>query len=260
MLPGAVLAGLVGNILLHFILYATLKNFITPYPDLPEKTLRPFVFALAYLWYGSRIAPNNRLTVGITLFGILMFLTGGFWMAALTGGKWFGNELYMEAGGIATALGVFGALLGIFLIKKSEIRSHLVAKGDESANSSEFKANEEKKSVFSFREYSTEISNLILIGLFILCVYLPGFRKIFFSVWALYILFNVILSIKEKLYNSPKRKILLARDVLFFIALMVGIMNKEFGFYFSVACVFLCSFDFIRQMICARKAGEKKSS
>ncbi|HIH95964.1 MAG TPA: hypothetical protein HA348_00490 [Thermoplasmata archaeon] len=117
-LPGALLAGILASFLLHWILYLTLRNetiFIDPYPELPERLLSPFVMATVFIWTGSRIAPEHKFKTSVVLFGLCLFLLGGFIFFALTGANLMGYQLYFQDGGIRLIMAFAGALTGLFL-------------------------------------------------------------------------------------------------------------------------------------------------
>lgn len=118
-LPGALLAAILATVVLHLILYITLTKFVTPYPELPERILTPFVISAIFIWAGNEIAPNYKNTTAIILFGLWLFLAGGFIFLTLTDSSWFGKKLYFQAGGIAPIMAIVGALFGVYKARKS---------------------------------------------------------------------------------------------------------------------------------------------
>jgi len=117
-LPGALLAGILASFLLHWILYLALRNeiiFIDPYPELPERLLSPFVMAAVFIWVGSRIAPEHKFKTSVVLFGLCLFLLGGFIFFALTGANLMGYQLYFQDGAIRLIMAFAGTLTGLFL-------------------------------------------------------------------------------------------------------------------------------------------------
>src|SRR5690242_11013825 len=88
-LPGSILLAVLALILLHLFLYSTLTQFITPYPEFPERALTPFTFAMTLVWGGYQIAPSSKFRVAIILFALSIFLSGGIIIATLTGGTLF---------------------------------------------------------------------------------------------------------------------------------------------------------------------------
>ncbi len=249
-LPGSILAVVAMTFVLHFILYFTLTKFVTPYPEFPERALTPFVIAATFIWAGCEIAPNSKLKVGIILFAIWMFLSGGFIMLTLTGGNWFGKSLYLEANGIAPIMGIVGAFVGLYLVTKKDKENQLISSSgnnDENVIVSEQKSEAETSSFYS--KYGDDIFSLIFIALFVLCIYSTTSRNIVFTILLLFSLFLVIYSIKQKLNTTTTMKINLAKDIVMMIALIVGLLSKESGLYVSIICLVLYSIDFIRNFI-----------
>jgi len=117
-LPGALLAGTLATLPLHWVLYSTLGNFAEPYPELPERLLSPFVVSTVFIWAGSRIAPARRIVTSTVLFGAWMFLIGGFVFLTLSGATWFGARLYFPGGGFGPLLAVAGALIGLYIVRR----------------------------------------------------------------------------------------------------------------------------------------------
>lgn len=249
-LPGSILAGIAMTFVLHYILYFTLTNFVTPYPEFPERALTPFVIAATFIWAGCEIAPNNKLKAGIVLFAIWMFLAGGFIMLTLTGGKWFGKSLYLEANGVAPIMGIVGAFVGLYLVTKKEKQKQLVSpigSNVENVIVPEQKNEAETSSFYS--KYGGDIFSLIFISLFVLCIYSTTSRSIVFTILLLFSLFLIIFSLTQKVYTTTTMRINLAKDVVMMIALIVGLLNKESGLYVSVICLGLYSLDFIRNFV-----------
>lgn len=113
-LPGALLGAILSTFLLHLMLYNILKQFIDPYPELPERILTPFVIAAVFIWAGNEIAPAHKNTTAIILFGLWLFIIGGFVFLTFTDGSLMGKKLYFQAGGIASVMAVVGALYGLY--------------------------------------------------------------------------------------------------------------------------------------------------
>lgn len=244
-LPGSVLACIAMTFVLHYILYFTLTNFVTPYPEFPERALTPFVIAATFIWSGCEIAPNNRLKVGIVLFIIWMVLAVGFILLTLTDGKWFGKSLYLETNGVPPIMGIVGAFVGLFLVNKKE--NKLVSPiGDvvENVVASEQRNETETSSLYS--KYGGDVFSLIFISLFVLCIYSITSRTIVFSIFLLFSLFLIKFAIREKLYATTAMKLNIAKDIVMMIALIVGLLNEGSGLYVSVVCLGLYSLDFLR--------------
>lgn len=121
-LPGAVVSVVIASFLLHWVLYATLSSFVKPYPELPERLLYPFVAAVVFICAGSYIAPEHKLKTAIALFGIWLFMWGGFVFLVLTGSDWFGFQLYIPGGAFGVIMAVAGAVTGLLVARAIEKR------------------------------------------------------------------------------------------------------------------------------------------
>jgi len=121
-LPGALLAGVLAGFPLHWVLYGTLSNFIEPYPELPERLLWPFVVNGVFIWVASRIAPQYKVVTSVILFGLCMFLIGGFVFLTLSGHNWMGHKLYLRGGGIGPMMALAGAATGIYFAHRDASR------------------------------------------------------------------------------------------------------------------------------------------
>lgn len=77
-LPGAILAVIAANFLLHWILMATLhsESIDTPHESV-ERFLLPFAAGAAFIAAGVYIAPTAKRIVGISLAALLL----GAWSA-----------------------------------------------------------------------------------------------------------------------------------------------------------------------------------
>lgn len=124
-LPGALLSGILASFPLHLVLYSTLTSFIEPYPELPERTLFPFVMAAVFVWAGSSIAPEHKFKTAVVLFGLWLFLLGGFVFLTFTGFDWMGPQLYFQGGGIGSIMAVIGAVTGLFIARKKEFAAKI---------------------------------------------------------------------------------------------------------------------------------------
>jgi len=116
-LPGAAFAMVASSFPLHLVLYQTLtgSGIVEPYPDAPERLLGPLVATLAFVWAGSRIAPNNKIHAAVALFG-LMLLGSGASLALAVSGAHFGNTgYYLRMGGLPVAAGIAGAFIGLYI-------------------------------------------------------------------------------------------------------------------------------------------------
>lgn len=77
-LPGAILAGILAIVPLHFILYRNLSDEDTGYyPESPERILTPLVISAAFVYAGSRIAPTYKFTTAVVL-SLFWFIFAGW--------------------------------------------------------------------------------------------------------------------------------------------------------------------------------------
>lgn len=113
-LPGSILVAFLSLFPLHWILYLALTKFVEVYPEMPERILGPALLSYLFVWVGSRISPKYKFETAVVLFGIWMFLIGGFVFLTIAGSQWFGQQLYFRAGGIPTVMAVIGAGIGLF--------------------------------------------------------------------------------------------------------------------------------------------------
>jgi hypothetical protein len=122
-LPGAVLAAVLASFPLHFVLYATLTKVTEPYPALPERVLFPFVAAVAFVWTGTRIAPNHRSETSIVLFGLWLALWGAVLAFTLSGTQVGGRPFVLLGGAFGPIASFIGALVGLYLTRRQQARA-----------------------------------------------------------------------------------------------------------------------------------------
>jgi uncharacterized membrane protein len=113
-IPSAILGVLVGNFILHWVLYVTLSNFVEPYPEYPERLLMPFASALGFVLIGAYVAPSKKIKVAKVLSGIWILITLLFVFLAFTG-EYF---IILDDGLLRPLGGIIGSLVGLFIIKK----------------------------------------------------------------------------------------------------------------------------------------------
>ncbi len=126
-LPIALLAGFIADFPLHWVLYRTLSGgenpFITPYPELPERLLSPFIKALVIVWVSSQIAPENKFKTAIVLTTIWIFAAGASFGLSYFGINIGRVQLRLIAGGLPIIMGVVGAILGLYIVRKQTIKT-----------------------------------------------------------------------------------------------------------------------------------------
>jgi hypothetical protein len=117
-LPGSLISGILAGFPLHWVLYSTLRNFVDPYPELPERLLLPFVFSLVFIWVASRIAPEYKVITSVIFFGLQMFFIGGAVFLTLFKSNLMGHQLYFQGGGIGPIMAVAGSIAGLYIVWK----------------------------------------------------------------------------------------------------------------------------------------------
>jgi len=118
-IPGALLAGILSTFPLHLILYNTLTQFISPYPELPERILAPAVIGGTFVWAGGKIAPARKIETAVVLFGLWTLLIGGALAIALFNVRIGNRYFFPNYGGLGPVAAFIGAVVG-FLIVRNE--------------------------------------------------------------------------------------------------------------------------------------------
>lgn len=117
-LPGAVIAGLLATLPLHWILYFTLANgeTISGVNIEPiEHAIYPFVIALAFILAGVAIAPSRKMEIAISLAVLYVI----FALSAVIFGMINGVEPSLEIRSIGP---VIGLVLGLYIAwRKSRV-------------------------------------------------------------------------------------------------------------------------------------------
>jgi len=121
-LPISLLAGLLVDFPVHWFLYRTLSGgdnpFITPYPELPERILAPFLRALVIVWLGSLIAPEHKFKTAVILATLWIFGAVVSFVLGYLGFHTDSVQLNLTAGGLPVIMGVVGAVFGLYLVKR----------------------------------------------------------------------------------------------------------------------------------------------
>ena len=124
-LPGALLAIIAANFILHMILYQTLTGSpgseglirINPYPETPERLLLPFAAALAFVWGGGRIAPAHQMITASILFSLWMIYWGTIIaLIVLKTDLGGGRHITLTYGSLSPVLAIIGASVGLYII------------------------------------------------------------------------------------------------------------------------------------------------
>jgi hypothetical protein len=118
--PAALLAIVLSAFLLHLVLYQTLtgSGLVEPYPETPERILLPLVGAVAFIWAGARVAPNHKVKVAMVLFVLWLIMLGGAVAMVLSGSDFGGLQFNFEGGGLAPAMALIGAVIGLYIVRK----------------------------------------------------------------------------------------------------------------------------------------------
>jgi hypothetical protein len=114
-LPGAIIAAVLSLFPLHILLYLVFTRFVEVYPEMPERILAPAILSGVFIWVGSKISPAYKLETAVVLFGIWMFLVGGFVFLTFFGSEFYGGQLYFQYGGIPVFMSVIGSIVGLFV-------------------------------------------------------------------------------------------------------------------------------------------------
>lgn len=121
-LPGALLGGLLATIPLRLVLYSTLRSFVEPYPELPERLLTPLVIATCFVWSGARIAPSRKLYTAVILFGLWMVILGATVAFTLFVGEFRGRQVTFQLGGLSAAMAFAGGVIGVLIVQNQTTR------------------------------------------------------------------------------------------------------------------------------------------
>ena len=124
-LPCAILASILSIFVLHLLLYYSLKEIISPYPETPERVLSPFVMASLFIWTGNQIAPKYKNATAIVLFGLWLLIFGGVFFLTMTDSTWLGQKLSFEVGGLPSTMSLVGAVYGLYKARKENNDSDL---------------------------------------------------------------------------------------------------------------------------------------
>lgn len=118
-LPVALLAAVLSALPLHWALYQTLtgSGFIEPYPETPERVLLPLVAAMAFVWYGTRVAPSHKIETAVVLFGVWLMALGAAIALWLSGFHTEGLQITTYGGWLGPASGLIGAVAGLCFVR-----------------------------------------------------------------------------------------------------------------------------------------------
>ncbi|MCD6250584.1 MAG: hypothetical protein J7J98_09670 [candidate division Zixibacteria bacterium] len=119
-LPAALLATILSAFPLHFVLYQTLtgSGIVDPYPETPERVLLPLVASMAFIWVGANVAPSHKLKVATSLLVPWLLLLVSAVVMALNSSNLWGMQFSSEEIGLPTVLSIFGAIAGLYIVRK----------------------------------------------------------------------------------------------------------------------------------------------
>jgi len=129
-LPAAYLARFLTDLPLHWMLYAPYRDTQELGPSqghlmrdilaamIPEPVFSPFIGAIAFIWAGSIVAPNHPTRTATVLFGFWLLVSVVLTIVSLSGGQFFGHQVYLQYSGIAPLMGLIGAGVGLYAVRK----------------------------------------------------------------------------------------------------------------------------------------------
>lgn len=121
-IPVGVLAALLIDFPLHFILYGILSSgenpFITPYPKLPELIISPLLRSFMLVFVSSSIAPFYKLRIAyiitcLWLFSAVITLILGYFKVNIGS-----IQFTLSYGGVPILMGIMGAFIGLYRLKE----------------------------------------------------------------------------------------------------------------------------------------------
>lgn len=122
-LPISLISAILITFPVHWLLYRILSGgetpFITPYPVLLETILQPFFSALVFVWVSYLIAPHHKFKTAIILSSIWVLTAGGAFILSYLGYNFNKAHLNLTAGGLPIIMGIVGAIVGLYIIKKN---------------------------------------------------------------------------------------------------------------------------------------------
>jgi hypothetical protein len=121
-LPISLISGLLVTFPVHWVLFQTLSGgespFVTPYPKLPEEILQPFFTALVIVWTASQTAPQYKFKTAIIIAILWIIVASGAFVLGYLGYHYERVQFNLKLGGLPIIMGVVGAFVGLFLVKK----------------------------------------------------------------------------------------------------------------------------------------------
>jgi hypothetical protein len=121
-LPAAILARILVEFPLHWVLYANLtgSGFITPYPETPERLLAPFVGAIAFVWAGAKVAPAYPVHTACVLSGLWLLAVMTLSAMAFAGAEIAGVQLGFDGvlSVVRPVMSFIGAIVGFNIVRK----------------------------------------------------------------------------------------------------------------------------------------------
>ncbi len=121
-IPTALLSGIIVTFPLHWILYRTLSGgsdpIITPYPELPERLIQPFVSAFVIVYIAAKIAPDRKLKTALVIMNIWVLVAISLLILGYFGYSFSNIKLFLQLGGLPVFMGIVGSVLGVLTVRK----------------------------------------------------------------------------------------------------------------------------------------------
>ena len=119
LLPLCLMAAFLSLFLLHFVLYATLTQFVQPYPEFPERALTPAIMGLVFVWTSFKLAPRYN-SIAAIFFAGMWLTTAIFPISSLFYEHTiFGQKIEPSQGGwLIPCMSLLGPILAVLIIRK----------------------------------------------------------------------------------------------------------------------------------------------
>ena len=113
LLPLSLLAAVLVTFFIHWIIYSTLKSFVNPVPEMPEKLLSPLIVGFTIVRVSYFSAPKwNKLIakiIGLLLIALCIFII----ILARAGNEYRGISFNLPYYGIQAAMCPIGVIIAL---------------------------------------------------------------------------------------------------------------------------------------------------
>ena len=75
----------------------------------------------AFIWGGTRVAPNHKIKAATVLFVFWLLILGGAIGLVLSGSNFAGIQFNLEGGGLAPIMAFVGAITGLYIVRKQNV-------------------------------------------------------------------------------------------------------------------------------------------